>query len=358
MILADKIIQLRKQRDWSQEELAQKIGVSRQTVSAWETSQSSPEISHIIALSNLLGVSTDYLLRDDMEELPPTDAGDSFPSLTHSTHRQLSLEGANAFLAAKENSALPMAIGCMLCSLAIVVLIFFCTWSGLSESTRGPLGFALAAVLVAIGVSLFIINHNRTKKWEWIEKEPFDTAYGVGGMAKQRRDAFQTSYTTNLVTSAVLLIAAIVLFALTDLLANSTKIDAGSFVALGFAVASISVFLLTRNSIINDSFHSVLQDGKRSPEDKMVTTRLEPIMSIYWMLMVFLYLLISFTTDDWNTTWVIWPVAGVRSVLLSFIVAHVMRRKMVNTDQPADTADSADAVDAADTADSASASSR
>ena len=59
MILADKIIQLRKQRDWSQEELAQKIGVSRQTVSAWETSQSSPEISHIIALSNLLGVSTD-----------------------------------------------------------------------------------------------------------------------------------------------------------------------------------------------------------------------------------------------------------------------------------------------------------
>ena len=49
MILADKIIQLRKQRDWSQEELAQKIGVSRQTVSAWETSQSSPEISHIIA---------------------------------------------------------------------------------------------------------------------------------------------------------------------------------------------------------------------------------------------------------------------------------------------------------------------
>ena len=99
-----------------------------------------------------------------------------------------------------------MAIGCMLCSLAIVVLIFFCTWSGLSESTRGPLGFALAAVLVAIGVSLFIINHNRTKKWEWIEKEPFDTAYGVGGMAKQRRDAFQTSYTTNLVTSAVLLL--------------------------------------------------------------------------------------------------------------------------------------------------------
>lgn len=90
----------------------------------------------------------------------------------------------------------------------------------------------------------------------------------------------------------------------------------------------------------------------------MVTTRLEPIMSIYWMLMVFLYLLISFTTDDWNTTWVIWPVAGVGSVLLSSIVAHVMRRKMVNTDQPADTADSADAVDAADTADSASVSSR
>ena len=61
MILADKIIDLRKKNGWSQEELAEQLGVSRQSVSKWESAQSVPDMNRILKLSELFGVSTDYL---------------------------------------------------------------------------------------------------------------------------------------------------------------------------------------------------------------------------------------------------------------------------------------------------------
>ena len=60
MILADKIIDLRKRAGYSQEELAERLGVSRQSISKWEGAQSIPDMNKILAMANLFGVSTDY----------------------------------------------------------------------------------------------------------------------------------------------------------------------------------------------------------------------------------------------------------------------------------------------------------
>ena len=69
MILADKIIDLRKKNGWSQEELAEKLGVSRQSVSKWESAMSTPDMGRIVEMSNIFGVSTDYLLKDEIEDI-------------------------------------------------------------------------------------------------------------------------------------------------------------------------------------------------------------------------------------------------------------------------------------------------
>lgn len=66
MILADKIITLRKKNGWSQEELADQLEVSRQSVSKWEGAQSIPDMNKILKLSKVFGVSTDYLLKDEI----------------------------------------------------------------------------------------------------------------------------------------------------------------------------------------------------------------------------------------------------------------------------------------------------
>lgn len=63
MTIADRIQNLRKTRGISQEELADRIGVSRQAVSKWESKQSTPDVEKIILLSEYFGVTTDYLLK-------------------------------------------------------------------------------------------------------------------------------------------------------------------------------------------------------------------------------------------------------------------------------------------------------
>ena len=63
MRLGQKIADLRKKNNLSQESLAEKMNVSRQAVSKWESEQSIPDIEKIVNLSELFGVTTDYLLK-------------------------------------------------------------------------------------------------------------------------------------------------------------------------------------------------------------------------------------------------------------------------------------------------------
>ena len=67
MRLSDKIIQLRKSNGWSQEDLAEKLNVSRQAISRWEGAAAQPDAANILQLSRLFGVTTDYLLNDEYE---------------------------------------------------------------------------------------------------------------------------------------------------------------------------------------------------------------------------------------------------------------------------------------------------
>lgn len=67
MNFAEKILNLRTEYGYSQETLAEKLNVSRQAVSKWESGTTLPETDKVIALSNFFGVSTDYLLKDNIQ---------------------------------------------------------------------------------------------------------------------------------------------------------------------------------------------------------------------------------------------------------------------------------------------------
>lgn len=67
MILADKIINLRKKNGWSQEELAEKLNVSRQAVSKWEGAQSTPDLEKILMMSKILELQQIFLLKTKLK---------------------------------------------------------------------------------------------------------------------------------------------------------------------------------------------------------------------------------------------------------------------------------------------------
>ena len=73
MTTADKILKLRKEQGLSQEAFSEKLGVSRQSVSKWESGVSVPDTEKILAMSELFGVSTDYLLKDAEEVISEND---------------------------------------------------------------------------------------------------------------------------------------------------------------------------------------------------------------------------------------------------------------------------------------------
>jgi len=65
MTFSDKLIFLRKQSSLSQEDLAEKLGVSRQSVSRWEMGSAMPDASNLLQISKIFGVTTDYLLNEE-----------------------------------------------------------------------------------------------------------------------------------------------------------------------------------------------------------------------------------------------------------------------------------------------------
>lgn len=100
MILADKITEERKKNGWSQEELANQLGVSRQAVSKWESAGAVPDLQRILQMSELFGVSTDYLLKDEMkaENITYHESTESYAEPL----KKVTMENANEFLDMKK----------------------------------------------------------------------------------------------------------------------------------------------------------------------------------------------------------------------------------------------------------------
>ena len=120
MILADKIIRLRKKNGWSQEELADKMNVSRQAVSKWESAQTIPDLEKILQLGTLFGVTTDYLLKDEIEEEEFSN-----DSSSDTTVKKISIEEANTYLEQRKSASWRIALATFLCILSPIALIVY-----------------------------------------------------------------------------------------------------------------------------------------------------------------------------------------------------------------------------------------
>ena len=145
MILADKIIELRKKSGMTQDELAEKLGVSRQSVSKWEGAQSTPDLARILKLAEIFSVSTDVLLKDELE-LEQNISTENIETVSVKAHvetepplRPVSMAEAVEYLEKNSKKALYVAAGVALCILSPVAAILFEILfedSALSEASR------------------------------------------------------------------------------------------------------------------------------------------------------------------------------------------------------------------------------
>ena len=314
MIFADKLIQLRKKSGWSQEELAEQMGVSRQSISKWEGAQSIPDLEKIIRLAKLFSVSTDYLLLDEQGEEEAQSS--ERPSEERPTLRRVSMEEANTFLAVKAKTAGWIAFGVFLCILSPICLIMLGGLSGLpgsgvSEGLAAAIGLTVLLAMVAAAVAIFVYSDGRTSAFEYLDSEPFETEYGVSSMVKERREQYRERYMRNNIIGVCLcILAAIPLFASAALDAENLLLPVG-MLCLTLVIVAIGVRLLVGSGTVWGSFERLLEEGEYTREEKKKQPLVSKISQVYWMLALAGYLVYSFITNEWDRSWIVWPVAAV-----------------------------------------------
>jgi len=135
MTIGDRLLKLRRERNLSQEDLANELDVSRQTVSKWETNQSIPDFDKIVPLCEYFGITTDELLTGNSNIVEAKDKD------------------------VKSNFARNIAIAVMLYILSIVAIVL-CA----AEFNQPIIGVSIFFVLIALGTGLLIYNGIYYKK--------------------------------------------------------------------------------------------------------------------------------------------------------------------------------------------------
>ncbi len=333
MIFADKLIDLRKKNGWSQEELAEKLNVSRQAVSKWEGAQSVPDMARIIQLSELFGVSTDYLLKDSLEPADAAAATDlSRETAADSPSRTIGMEEANAFLKIKEENSRRVALGVLLCILSPVALILlggiheFGLWNWTAQAATG-LGLAIMILMILPAVGLFITSGLRIAPFEHLEKEPVETLYGVSGMVKDRKAKFQPVHSRFLITGILLCIASCIPLFLSLIVCKEDSFLQVIGLAALLVLAAIGVMLIVRVSIIQGSYQMLLEEGEYTRSSKESTHRFGFITGAYWCLVTAGYLLWLFTgKNNGQDSWIIWPIAAVAYGAVAVVIGALRKK--------------------------------
>ena len=329
MILADKIVVERKKNGWSQEELANQLGVSRQAVSKWESAGAIPDLQRILQISKVFGVSTDYLIKDELEEENIT-ANEGF-QVSGEPLKKVTMEEANLFLDMKRKGSKVVANATSMCILSPVLLIVFGTMSEdyvlhISEPFSAGLGFVFLFGMIAAAVFMFITYGMGEARMEHLEKDNFETEYGVSGMVREKRDSYELTFIRNTAVGVMLCILSVIPVIIAGVMEASDYI-CGISVGVLLIIIAVGVNLLIRAGMIKGSYDTLLQEGEFTKEEKQIKKKTDTFSGAYWCLTTAIYLGWSFWTREWDFTWIIWPVAGVLFAALLGIVKMMIGKK-------------------------------
>ena len=328
MILADKITALRKKAGWSQEELAEQLGVTRQSVSKWEGAQSVPDMDKVVQMSRLFGVTTDFLLKDELSEEEPAPEGCDSPL------RRVTMAEASEYLVLRRAAAPRIAFATMLCILSPICLILLAGMSevsrfGISEDAAAGVGLCVLLVMVAVGVAIFLACAAKAKPYEFLEKEPFETEYGVAGMVRERRKEYAPAYARLNITGTVLcILAAVPLFA--AMCVSASDLFYIGAVCLLLAIVSAGCFAFVLGGVNHSAMQALLEEEDYTRENKAKSPVIGAVSGIYWLLVTAVYLFYTFGpmgNGQPKYSWFIWAVAGVLFGAVMLVVKLIARRK-------------------------------
>ncbi len=322
MNLADKLIQLRKKNGWSQEELAEQMNVTRQSVSKWESGQAAPDLEKILKLSQLFGVSTDYLLKEELSE------SGNINTAREINVKKVSMKEAKDFLSVNRETSKSTAFAVFLCIISPICLMILAAVSenplyGLSENGAAGIGMITLVALIAIAVAIFILNGSKTAAFKYLEKEMFETEYGVSEMVNEQRQQYKNKYTKSIITGVCICILSIIPIFIGVMINEDDDLFMVLMVSITLLIVGIGVFFLVLSSVVWSGFEKLLEQGDFSKEKKKNKTIMDNISGIWWLTATAIYLIYSFVTKNWGYSWIIWVAAGVLYPVVAAVINSI-----------------------------------
>lgn len=288
MNFSEKLQELRKSKGLSQEALAQKLDVSRQAVSKWETGEGYPEMDKLLLLSDLFQVSLDYLLKNEANQVN-----------TQQEKYFMSSSQIQEFVVFKNAFAYRIAIAVMVIILSVNLPILF------ESMNRDSLGVVLMLVVIALAVTVLIVTGISSEKYSDIEKTEIQ-------MSTNDLQNLQSQYATFRSRFGLIIGLGVCLI----ILSVAGVIMISEFIGEDNILAPIQLLCCVAFSVflfivvgIKDSMYRFLTDNKKYIEKQQEEAN--SIWGITMPLAAMVYLIMGFTKNWWHPGWIVFPVAAI-----------------------------------------------
>lgn len=283
MIFKENLIKLRKQMGLSQEELAEKIEVSRQTIYKWETGQNYPEMDRLLMLSELFNCSIDDLIKNEI-------------NVTSIVQKDKYEKFYNRFA---RNIA--FAVSLVILSVAVMLILF-----DVFGEEKYLIPLISFFVFISISIMIFIISG--IENTEMKKQIPNEINY----YNEEKIHSFSRKFAIAVATGATLiLIAVITLIVLFEFVSDVYLWP----VSVMLGIISIATYILIYFGLLNSKYrmnHKVIKENPMASK----------ISSIIMLLATIAYLIIGFVYNKWHPGWLVFPIGGILSGIVSVIFTN------------------------------------
>lgn len=226
----------------------------------------------------------------------------------------VSYDSAVKYIEESKEVAPKTAVGVFLCIMSPTPLLFLIGLSELNflkvkEELLVAVGLVTLLLMVAMGVLHFIRYSSKLEKYDWLKFELFEIDYSTEQMVRNVLQQVEQPYKSAVSISVVSYILSALPVIITPLISQI-----GGLSVISVVVTLLIVAFATYNIIINNGSYEacniLLQEGDYSVKRKS-NKALKTVSSVYWCVVVAIYLGYSFITNNWAMSWIIWPVAGV-----------------------------------------------
>ena len=272
MKFSENVVKLRKQYGWSQEVLAEKLEVSRQTIYKWESGQSYPEMDRLLVMCELFRCSIDELINSTID----TDSIDKAKEYEHFYNRYAKVT----------------ALGVFLILLGVSLMFLFLGLLGENAFVL-PIGTLLVFIMIAVAIFIYY----GTQEEEFKKSIPLDADYYN---AKQRRE-FSKKMGLGMTIAVALIFLAIIVFITLVQYVMSNPFYPLSIMML---MIGIAVFLMVYYGMLSEKM-------AMEPKPKQQNQLIEKLNAIIMMIATVIFLLFGFLQGSWHPAWVAFPIGGI-----------------------------------------------